>query len=98
MVGIRHRDDSGLWHKYPTTGLGRVLGVIAMFCGIALIGVLTSFLANFFLAPAKKKAAERALAPTNPKSKIAQLTAMLDEQTQANAALRETLKEMEQML
>ncbi len=39
-----------------------------------------------------------ALAPTDPKAEIAQLTAMLDEQTNANAALRETLKEMEQML
>ncbi len=45
----------GYGDKFPTTGAGRTLGVIVMFCGIALIGVLTSFLASFFVAQPKKK-------------------------------------------
>src|SRR5574337_653655 len=33
----------GFGDRYPTTALGRLIGVMVMFCGIALIGVLTSF-------------------------------------------------------
>jgi voltage-gated potassium channel len=37
----------GYGDRFPTTLWGRTLGVIVMFCGIALLGVLTSFLASF---------------------------------------------------
>ncbi len=83
----------GYGDRYPTTSLGRTIGVVVMFCGIALLGVLTSFLANFFIAPPKKKAEE--LAPEDPKAKLAQLTNLLDEQEKANTALRDKIKEIE---
>ena len=82
----------GYGDKYPTTGWGRVIGVVVMLCGIALLGVITSYLANFFIAPSKKKAAP--VAPDDPKAKLAQLTALLDEQEKANAALRQKIGEM----
>ncbi len=88
----------GYGDQFPTTLVGRIAGVFVMFSGIALIGVLASFLSNFFLAPKKQPVEEVALAPSDPKAKLAQLQALLDEQEKANAALREKLSEMGQLL
>jgi voltage-gated potassium channel len=44
----------GYGDRFPTTTWGRLLGVLVMFGGIALIGVLASFLSSFFLSPPKK--------------------------------------------
>ncbi len=86
----------GYGDKFPTTGWGRVLGVIVMFCGIALLGVLTSFLASFFVSPPKKKAEE--FAPEDPKAKVAEIKALLQAQDEASANLKAKLSEIEQML
>jgi voltage-gated potassium channel len=86
----------GYGDKYPTTGWGRVLGVIVMFCGIALLGVLTSFLASFFVAPPKKKAEE--LAPDDPKAKLAEIKALFQAQEDANNNLKAKLDEIEKLL
>jgi voltage-gated potassium channel len=86
----------GYGDKYPTTGWGRVLGVIVMFCGIALLGVLTSFLASFFVAPPKKKDEE--LAPTDPRAKVAEIKALLQAQDEASASLKVKLDEIENLL
>ncbi len=43
----------GYGDTYPVTNAGRIVGVITMFVGVGLFGVLTGFLANTFLAPAK---------------------------------------------
>ena len=86
----------GYGDKFPTTGAGRTLGVIVMFCGIALIGVLTSFLASFFVAQPKKK--EEELAPTDPRAKIAEIKALLQAQDEASANLKAKLGEIEQLL
>ena len=75
---------------------GRITGVFVMFSGVALIGVLASYLANFFLAPPKKAEEERA-APDTPEGKLRELRDLLDEQEKANAALREKLAEYESM-
>jgi voltage-gated potassium channel len=83
---------------YPTTMWGRVLGVFVMLSGIALIGVLASFLANFFLSPPKKKPAEEVAAPADPKSRVARLEALLEEQAKANAALLAEVAELRQQL
>ena len=86
----------GYGDKYPTTGTGRVLGVIVMFCGIALLGVLTSFLASFFVAQPKKK--EEELAPTDPRAKVAEIKALLQAQDEASANLKAKLDEIENLL
>ena len=66
------------------------------FCGIALLGVLTSFLASFLIAPPKKREEERAL--DDPNTKLAQLKALLDEQEKANAALHAKIGEIKVLL
>lgn len=82
---------------YPTTNWGRIVGIFVMFSGTALIGVLASFLANFFLSPPKKLEEER-LEPSDPKAKLAEVSKLLDEQEQANKAVREKLAEYEKLL
>jgi voltage-gated potassium channel len=82
----------GYGDKFPTTGTGRTLGVIVMFCGIALIGVLTSFLASFFVAQPKKK--EEELAPTDPRAKVAEIKALLQAQDEASANHKAKLDEI----
>ncbi|HXV98856.1 MAG TPA: ion transporter, partial [Anaerolineae bacterium] len=86
----------GYGDKYPTTLWGRTLGVLVMFCGIALIGVLTGFLANFFLTPPKKQ--EQTWATDDPRAKLAELEAMLEEQEKASTAMRQKLNEVKNML
>lgn len=82
---------------YPTTGDGRIIGIFVMFSGTALIGVLASFLASFFLgSPAKPE--EEELAPDDPQRKLRELKELLDEQEKANAAVRAKLDEYENML
>jgi voltage-gated potassium channel len=87
----------GYGDRFPTTSWGRIMGVMVMFGGIALIGVLASFLSNFFLAPPKPPQ-EKELEPSDPKAQIAQIEKMLDEQEQATAALREKLGRLAKQL
>ncbi len=86
----------GYGDHYPTTALGQIIGVVVMFCGIALIGVLTSFLATSFLAPAKKKP-ETGLSPDDPNARMAELRALWQAQEQANAAFKAKLDEIEKL-
>lgn len=44
----------GYGDRFPVTNLGRMIGVLVMAVGIGLVGTLTGFLANAFLAPKKK--------------------------------------------
>ena len=83
---------------YPTTMWGRVIGVVVMFCGIALIGVLASYLANFFLAPPKKKVEEAAPTADDPKTRLARMQQALEVQEKMLAALREQIGEVQKML
>lgn len=83
---------------YPTTPVGRIAGVFVMFSGVALIGVLASYLANFFLEPPQKAAAAAAPDADNPKARLAEIKAMLEEQITASAVLRDKLEEMEALL
>jgi voltage-gated potassium channel len=85
----------GYGDRYPTTATGRIIGVVVMFCGIALLGVLTSFLAAFFVAPPKKK---EGLAPDDPKAKLAEIRALFAAQEEANQNLKEKLDEIETLL
>lgn len=44
----------GYGDRYPVTSIGRIVGVVIMFVGVGVFGVLTSYLANTLLAPRKK--------------------------------------------
>ncbi|HMK08530.1 MAG TPA: ion transporter [Anaerolineales bacterium] len=81
---------------YPTTLGGRTLGVMVMFGGIALIGVLASFLSNFFLAPPKEKPVE---APEGTAiANVGALRLMLKQQEKLTNELEDRLSEIEKEL
>ena len=50
----------GYGDRFPTTGWGRIVGTITILIGVGIFGTFTGFLANFFLAPAKKEEEEPA--------------------------------------
>ena len=83
----------GYGDRYPTTALGRFYAILVMFGGIALIGVLASFLSSFFLAPPKKAPAE---VYGDARDQIAELKALLEAQETASAMIREKLDELEE--
>jgi voltage-gated potassium channel len=84
----------GYGDQFPVTSAGRIIGVLVMTGGVALFGVLTGFLANVFLAP-KKAEAPVAEKPGDPKSMLAAMRRLLDEQEAAQARLRARLEEIE---
>lgn len=89
----------GYGDHYPVTVWGRLVSVIIMTVGVALFGTLTAYLANAFLAPPKKKKEQVAPAiADNPKTKLAELRQILDEQKQAQAALEAKISEIEALL
>jgi voltage-gated potassium channel len=45
----------GYGDRYPTTDAGRIMGALVIIIGVGIFGTFTGFLANFFLAPAKKE-------------------------------------------
>ena len=47
----------GYGDQYPVTQGGRTMAVLVLATGVGLFGVLSGYLANFFLAPAKDEAA-----------------------------------------
>jgi voltage-gated potassium channel len=87
---------------YPVTIGGRLVGVAVMATGISIIAVFTAFVANSFLSPKKKKKKEAALQPDDPKTKLAEIKRMLDEEEKVHAdfkaRIEERIEEMEGML
>jgi voltage-gated potassium channel len=88
----------GYGDRYPTTNWGRIVGVLLMTSGVALFGVFTSFLANTFLSPSKKKEPPAASPPEGPAARMQELQELLEAQEKTTAALRERLDEMQKML
>jgi voltage-gated potassium channel len=93
----------GYGDRYPTSNLGRLAGVATMIAGVGLFSVLTGFLANFFLAPPKKRAEPEISADAaDPQVKLAQIKQLLadqqEAQAKANAALQARLTELEQLV
>jgi voltage-gated potassium channel len=86
----------GYGDQFPITYVGRIAGVFVMFSGVALIGVLASFLSNFFLSPPQKDQTQ--YVATDPKSKLAELRALLEQQQAAQAELVDKMAELERML
>lgn len=84
----------GYGDHFPTTVIGRLCAVLVMFGGIALIGVLASFLASFFLAPPKSAQEPSAV----PQDQVARLLGLLAEQERANASIRAQLEDLQKTL
>lgn len=87
----------GYGDTYPVTGTGRVLAVFVMLSGVALIGVLASFLSNFFLAPPKKPAGTT-YPGTDPRQKLVELRHLLAQQQESQQALADKINELEKMM
>ncbi len=90
----------GYGDQFPVTPTGRFIGVLVMTGGVALFGVLTGFLANVFLSPAKKEE-EAAAGPVkagDAKSMLAATRRLLDDQEKAQAQMRARLEELEALL
>jgi voltage-gated potassium channel len=85
----------GYGDRYPVTDVGRVIGTLLLFAGIALFSVLTGFIANAFLAP---RAPGRRLirAPKDSlEADVDELRWMLVEQEERAAAIRHKLDDIE---
>lgn len=87
----------GYGDQFPVTGAGRIAGVFVMFSGVALIGVLASYLSSFFMETPKPPDQEE-YASDDPKSTLAELKALLVQQQTAQEALVNKVSELEQQL
>ncbi len=54
----------GYGDYYPVTEGGRFIGMVTMAVGVAILGVLSSFLASWFLSPSRSRPAEEAPVPS----------------------------------
>jgi voltage-gated potassium channel len=98
----------GYGDYYPVTTAGRVIGVFVMIVGVGLFGVLTSFLAQWFVRSRQPNAQTAASQPTSAEdtstllARLDALTALLEQQgaaKQADAAnLSARLEEIEKSL
>jgi voltage-gated potassium channel len=87
----------GYGDRFPVTMVGRTLAVFVMLSGVALIGVLASFLSNFFLSP-PKQADSTSFATDDPQGRLAQLRELLAQQQGIQVALADKISELETML
>jgi len=86
----------GYGDRFPVTELGRVIGVIVLTAGVGLFGVLTGFVANFFLAPRReRRLMRRDSLALDARSMLAAVRVQLEEHEKASLELRARLKEIE---
>jgi voltage-gated potassium channel len=80
---------------FPVTEGGRLVGMAVMATGISIFSVFTAFIANSFLSPRKKKIEEVVLKTEDPKTKLAEVKRLLEEQEKD---LMAQIEEIEKML
>jgi voltage-gated potassium channel len=93
----------GYGDQFPVTNPGRVLGATIIILGVGIFGTLTGYLANAFIAPRKKTAAEEAEEDAEAAAdasrdaelhaRVDELHLLLAEQQQAIARLEGLLRE-----
>ncbi len=84
----------GYGDQYPITPLGRAVGVVLLFAGIALFSVLTGFIANVFLGP-RTRARAQMEKPGTVAAEIGALRDLLADQEQRAALIRAKLDDLE---
>lgn len=87
----------GYGDYHPTTNAGRVVGIIVMFLGVGLFGVLTGFLANAFLSPGTEEESA-AMVPAYPNKQIDEFRRLLNEQAKANRQLQSQLAAIQEFM
>jgi voltage-gated potassium channel len=84
----------GYGDRFPTTELGRLIGVLLLFAGIGLFSVLTGFISNLFLAP-RAEEEQAVLEAGDPRASIRAVRALLEEQEERAALIRRQLDALE---
>ena len=84
----------GYGDRFPTTELGRLIGVMLLFAGIGLFSVLTGFISNIFLSP-QEEPEDPVLEAGDPRASIRAVRALLEEQEERAALIRRQLDELE---
>lgn len=87
----------GYGDQYPVTTTGRLAGIFVMFSGVALIGVLASYLSSFFMAEPTPRVSEEQLSD-DPQSILVELKTLLAQQQTAQEALVSKVSELERQL
>lgn len=83
----------GYGDQYPVTTQGRILGAFVILTGVGIFGTLTGYLANFFLAPKKKKKSDDEL--SDIRSQLDAIKELSAQQQDAIATLEESLTKRE---
>ena len=86
----------GFGDQYPTTALGRLVGIVVLTAGVGLFSVLTGFLANLFLAPRRARRNRAAAESGDRIGSLGELSRMLEQHERSLAELRARLAELEQ--
>ncbi len=81
----------GYGDQFPVTNRGRLFGALIIVIGVGIFGTFTGYLANFFLAPAKKaNIPENSPGEVDVRSKVAELRELIaQQQAQQQAAMDE---------
>jgi voltage-gated potassium channel len=87
----------GYGDQYPVTPLGRLAGIFVMFSGVALIGVLASYLSSFFMEETPPRVSEEQLSD-DPQSILVELKTLLAQQQTAQEELMNKVSELEMKL
>jgi voltage-gated potassium channel len=84
----------GYGDRFPTTEMGRMIGILLLFAGIGLFSVLTGFISNIFLSPQAEPELP-VLEAGDPRASIRAVRALLEEQEERAALIRRQLDELE---
>lgn len=87
----------GYGDRFPVTMEGRVLAVFVMLSGVALIGVLASFLSNLFLVSPPPKE-EEILDGDDAKVQLREIKKVLGEQIKASEELKSKIERVERSI
>jgi voltage-gated potassium channel len=80
----------GYGDEYPVTPAGRVVGVFVMLIGVSLVGTLSGYLANAFLAPRTPKPVDESPQP----DAFAELRELLEQQRLVNETLQRRVDDL----
>jgi voltage-gated potassium channel Kch len=78
----------GYGDQFPTTGLGRILGMVLMTIGVSIFGVVASYLSSVFLSPKKADAnGGQEPAPGSSEALVLQMTRLEEQLRRLEAQL-----------